>query len=912
MAGSGDTTHKLPAEHVIPLPAAAPLPLPDSPRLPSIPGFELRRELGRGGMGVVYEAWSLARGELVALKALLPGLALDPELVVRLEREAGAQARLDHPNIVPVLAAGREPCPWLAMELVAGETLEAWIRRAGPLPAWLAADWCRALAGALEHAHARGVLHRDLKPANVLIDADRRPRLSDFGLARLEDRERLTLSGAILGSPAWMAPEQARGGAARVDARADVYGLGAVLYEMLTGVPPYRATSQLAALEELLTREPERPSALRPGVDPGLEAICLRAMARDPERRYPSAAELAAALAAWEARGEATRRRSPLPLLLVGGVAALGVGVGALLLPSSAPDQAASGPARATPVASPDGLDPLSALRDSLRGPPTQAALHEAVSLARRCGLSELTEPERLAAALPEPEQRARLLFAFCVAAAERDPQELVRSGRAMDRLATEPDLGGTWPLLARAILRSDRGESVAAAEELARALEGGTDNQWEQLTLATLLSIAGEPRRAAPCFQAAQRLDERAWLIAWFQAWAGQRGGDRAAGLDALARWDRTPLEEVPAPVLALRARLLGELDQLELAWVDIDAAVRVAPPAPWVLSHRADLKYPVDPLGALEDLLRIEREVGGLRRHSQVLRRGMLDEQLGDWHAAAVRLISLLGDPDCPPDIVPGAAIYAARSLAMSRRLSDARTVVERFRGQASLVTGEWAALQERLAWAERAERRRAELAAAPVGELEEARDRASREQDWSGALAAVELLLQHAPEEPDLLLQRASLRRRTGDPAGAVRDFEQVLALGLGLPAEQELELAGTLGEVGQWRRSIGHYREVLSMGELLGARVGLAQALVRDDRPDEALEALRPATSDDPAAAAEVEWLRCQALIAARRWDDALALLHRLARGPLPMRLSDPRHLALLLEHVRRRAGATAPR
>ena len=264
------------------------------PGLGRVGDYELVRELGSGGMGAVYLARHGPSGALRALKLLQA--RGDPELVLRFQREVEAQARVDaHPHVARIHEAGvHEGQPWFAMELLGGGDLAQRLA-AGPLPPDEAARLVAALARGLAHVHARGVLHRDLKPSNVLFDDRGAPRLADFGLAYLGDRDSLTKSGALLGTPAYMSPEQVTAGA-RADERSDVYGLGALLYHALTGRPPFAGPSPLAILEQVLLGKPLPPRRLSPAVPPRLEAVCLRAMAREPGARFPSAAALAEAL----------------------------------------------------------------------------------------------------------------------------------------------------------------------------------------------------------------------------------------------------------------------------------------------------------------------------------------------------------------------------------------------------------------------------------------------------------------------------------------------------------------------------------------------------------------------------------------------------------------------------------------
>ncbi|MCW8141473.1 MAG: serine/threonine protein kinase, partial [Planctomycetota bacterium] len=258
-------------------------------------GYLLERPLGKGGMGAVYAAVDRF-GRRAAIKVLHdhPGEAVER----RFAAEAQAAARLQHPGIVRVLGHGRDGArPFIVMELVEGESLQARIERLGRLPGREAAAVARALALALAHAHGQGVLHRDVKPHNVLLGPGG-PVLTDFGLARHAGREALTRTGEQGGTPAFMPPEQVDD-MKRVDERADVYALGATLYAMLAGRPPFEGATILQVLKDVLERAPPPLRALAPEVDPGLEAICARCLDKDPAGRYPSMAALAGDLARW-------------------------------------------------------------------------------------------------------------------------------------------------------------------------------------------------------------------------------------------------------------------------------------------------------------------------------------------------------------------------------------------------------------------------------------------------------------------------------------------------------------------------------------------------------------------------------------------------------------------------------------
>jgi predicted Ser/Thr protein kinase len=263
-----------------------------------LPGYELLGELGRGGMGVVYRARQTSLDRLVAVKMIAAGPHALPRQRERFRTEAAAVARLQHPNVVQVFeageAAGRR---YFAMEHMDGGSLAD--RLAGvPMPPAAAAQLLRTLAGAVHYAHERGVLHRDLKPANVLLTTDGTPKIADFGLAKLlaadgSDAPDVTIPGAVLGTPSYLAPEQAEAKPQSLGPATDVYGLGAILYELLTGRPPFRGATTLDTLDQVRSQEPVPPRRLQPKVPRDLETVCLKCLQKDPAQRYPSAAELA-------------------------------------------------------------------------------------------------------------------------------------------------------------------------------------------------------------------------------------------------------------------------------------------------------------------------------------------------------------------------------------------------------------------------------------------------------------------------------------------------------------------------------------------------------------------------------------------------------------------------------------------
>jgi serine/threonine protein kinase/Tfp pilus assembly protein PilF len=319
--------------------------------------FELLRELGRGGMGIVFEACQVSLKRRVALKVLPPGLGLTPQAVKRFEREAHAAAKLHHTNIVPVYATGQDRgCHYYAMEMVEGQSLSQVLddlrgersnelmeatmtqvvggdpaacieeRNDATEPSKLSdtdtggRQWfdtvARLLADvghALQHAHDSGVIHRDVKPANLLLSGDGRLSVGDFGLARVAQEPGMTVSGSFLGTPAYMSPEQIAAGRVKLDHRTDVYSLGTVLYEMLTLERPFPGNSREQILSAILSKDPKPPRSINPRVPVDLDTICLKAIEKDPDRRYATAGEMAEDLEQYRRGGLiAARRACPL------------------------------------------------------------------------------------------------------------------------------------------------------------------------------------------------------------------------------------------------------------------------------------------------------------------------------------------------------------------------------------------------------------------------------------------------------------------------------------------------------------------------------------------------------------------------------------------------------------------------
>ena len=315
--------------------------------------YELLEQIGRGGMGVIYKARQRALNRLVALKMISAGEFASPMLIQRFHLEAEAAANLHHPNIVPIYETGEhEGQHFFSMELIDGAGLDRYITTAG---FWFEqtpgkdktslrarheqiARIMAKVARAVDYAHQHGVLHRDIKPSNVVVDRQGEPHLTDFGVAKVIGHagSSLTASGMIMGTPSYMAPEQAAGQGKRVTTAADIYSLGAILYAMLTGQPPFRAETPVQTLKQVVEQEPKHPTTFSEGVDRDLANICMKCLEKEPQGRYRSAAALADDLERWlrkepiHARPVKTVervwrwcRRNPKVAALVGSIAAM-------------------------------------------------------------------------------------------------------------------------------------------------------------------------------------------------------------------------------------------------------------------------------------------------------------------------------------------------------------------------------------------------------------------------------------------------------------------------------------------------------------------------------------------------------------------------------------------------------------
>ncbi len=504
--------------------------------------YVLLETLGRGGAGTVFRAYQKDLRRIVALK-LLRGT--DDEMLQRFAREGQTASRLKHPGIVSVYETGRvEGVPYLSMEYIDGRSLD----RLEDLTPRRVASLLRDVALAVHHAHEQGVLHRDLKPQNILVDSAGRACVTDFGLAReIEGGKSLTMTGMVVGTPAYMSPEQARGDRG-LDGRSDVSGLGAVLYEMLTGRTPYAGSTPVDTAMAVINQDPPAPRRLRPMVPPDLEAICLKAMEKDRERRYPSARALAEDLQRF-AEGEAvladhpsavsrTVRRLRRHKLKVAAVAA--GAVSALLL--SVLVVSLVGESRASRAL----LD--AATREK------NGDLDGALAAYRERGTP--ADVQRLEAALAKKQvddRRVEALRLLAEAVPSLPPG--TRAALATRALSLCPDLEAAY--VARAGAHRDTGHDEAAYEDLGRAADRSAS------ALPHWMSRAEIARRLG-------RAEDEIADLGRALALSPQSGDLRGLRAAAQARAARASLEEDGDAVRTAR-RVLAAEDDLEAAGPDV-----------------------------------------------------------------------------------------------------------------------------------------------------------------------------------------------------------------------------------------------------------------------------------------------------------------------------------------------------
>ena len=585
-----------------------PLP-PPACGLPQIPGYELQGVLGQGGVGIVYRAFHQRLQRPVAVKMLLAGAHAQQADRSRFQREAEAVAALRHPNIVQIYDVNEaDDQLYFTMELVEGGSLAEAIRGV-PKPAREAAALMARLADAIHAAHQNGIVHRDLKPGNILLTADGTPKVTDFGLARrLDCREGLTFSGALVGTPSYMAPEQARGEKTAIGPATDIYALGSILYELLTGRPPFRSDSASATLHQIANDEPAPPRRLNPRIPRDLETICLKCLQREPQRRYGTAQELADDVRRFD-RGEPIKAR-PAGLLertlrwvrrrpALAGALAAGVLLGAGLVVTLVWWQAQRAALEATAVAYAEAdLQESERLRDRGEFKTSAAVLERA--------------RDRLNQYVP-PDLRDRLLHAV-------DQLELVTrlDSIRLERALVEPQALVDWTsalsvLPPLASHTSGDGDGASAEDVSGRHYEeafgeAGIGAPGDEPTEAAA-RIRGSPLRAAlvaaldDWAACATDAEQQGWVLAvlqhadpdpWRNLVRNPATWDDPTALKELA--DHAPIDAVSPQLLAvlgarLRARQLDAVGFLERVtsaypgdfWVNVEMGNALCSQSNW-----------------------------------------------------------------------------------------------------------------------------------------------------------------------------------------------------------------------------------------------------------------------------------------------------------------------------------------
>ncbi len=528
--------------------------------LPRIPGYDVEALLGRGGMGVIYKARHLRLNRFVALKMLLAGAYAGPPERARFQREAEAVASLRHASIVQVYDVGdHEGCPYFTMELLEGGSL-AQALASTPQPARQAAALLITLAEAMQVAHQAGIVHRDLKPANILLTAEGAPKVADFGLARpFEGETALTLSGARIGTPSYMAPEQMIGKAGTIGPAADIYALGAVLYEMLTGRPPFRGETASETERQVIHDEPVSPSRLNTKVPRDLETICLKCLSKESQRRYVSAAALADDLrrfgegrpiqaqpVGWGERSWRWCRRNPTGAALAAALSALvllAVGGGLWLGRQGAERQ---GRAREAVEAA---LAQIPGLRRQGRWPEAEAVLAQGRSRLDEAGSDDL---------------RRRLARAG----------EDLRLAAALERIRLTPAIEGNnfdFPGMAEAYARAfeHAGLHVRGNEEAVAARIRDSELRPQLVTAldhwAYVADAVGDRRSMTRLLELARRVDPDPRWGDRFRDPDLWRDRGRLKRLAAEAQQQlagQAPETGPPTPLVTLLARKLGQKD--------------------------------------------------------------------------------------------------------------------------------------------------------------------------------------------------------------------------------------------------------------------------------------------------------------------------------------------------------------
>lgn len=612
---------------------------PDEPR--TLGKYQLLEVVGRGGMGEVVKAWQPDLSRHVAIKTLLSGEQATEGFLERFKREARVAAGLAHPNIVPIFDFGTEgKLHYIVMEYVEGRSLKELLAK-GRLEPDRALRIALSVARTLQFAHERGIVHRDVKPANLLVDAKDQVRILDFGLAKsLAEGKTLTLSSTMLGTPYYMSPEQAFAAPEEVDARADVYSLGAVLYEMLTGRPPFEGGTVLAILRKIEDEDPAPP-----GISPAVDAVTLKALAKDRDRRYPSAGEMAGALEACLGGAPAAPRRRPWALATAAAaLLASGIGLGLAFNRPSAPPPPPPAPAA-------DRETELRALlgRKNAPDPADLAAYKDDPALARIIA-RHFQDKGHYGKALPFLKGYERAIGELMSA---RAIQRFTSPGLFKLSIAPPQDLKGSESLLMGALFRHLEGKQEAARLKLRNAENGGA------------------PR--------AHVLLLRAHIELW-DVWPDPQGEAQKQILATL----RADLEEVDEPYLLPPRAIVASLSRdPETAHAIADRFGKLAPLSAEAFMLQSVLLKLDGRLGLALETLEDAAEAGGKA----------LDVAT---HAAYLRFLELLREPAGQP---PG-ALFAEMAEALDERLKRDHYPAALFlRGVLWAMAGDWEEAAETL---------------------------------------------------------------------------------------------------------------------------------------------------------------------------------------------------------------------